>query len=83
METEICVYIIITHYGTYYTGITNNLIRRWFEHVTGKSKYLSVFSPKEVIHVELFDSRRKAASKERFIKSMGAKNYLLMLKYRQ
>ena len=79
----ICLYIISTHIGTHYTGITNNLIRRWNEHITGKSSYLSKFVPKEVIYVEFFDSRKVAARKERSIKKIGASKYLLRLKYRK
>lgn len=79
----ICLYIISTHVGTHYTGITNNLIRRWYEHINGKSSYLSKFAPKEVIYVEFFDSRKAAARKEKAIKRVGASNYLLRLKYRK
>lgn len=78
----ICVYIIVTHYGTFYTGITNNLIRRWCEHVNGKSSYLSKFKPKEVVYVEFHESRRGAAKRERYIKTMHARIFLLRLKYR-
>ncbi len=79
----ICVYIIATHYGTYYTGITNSLVRRWSEHVNGKSSYLSKFKAKEVIHVEFCESRREAARKERYIKKLGASKYLLKLQFRK
>lgn len=78
----ICVYIIATHFGTYYTGITNNLVRRWKEHITGQSSYLSKFKAKEVCYVEFHESRRGAAKKEQYIKTMGAKNYMLRLKFR-
>lgn len=80
-ECKVVCYIILTHYNTYYTGITNNLIRRWKEHNNNGSSYLSKFKAMEVVHVEIFDSRKEAASKERFIKSIGAKKYLLKLKY--
>jgi len=79
----ICLYIISTHVGTHYTGITNNLVRRWKEHSTGQSSYLSKFIPKEVIYVEFFDNRKVAARKERKIKNIGASNYLLRLKHRK
>ncbi len=81
-DCTVLVYIISTHYSTYYTGITNNLIRRWFEHVSGKSSYLSVYLPKEVIYVEFMASRRLAAKRERYIKKVGAKKFLLKLKYK-
>ena len=76
------VYIILTHFGTYYTGITNNLQRRWKEHNDGQSSYLRKFKPKQIIHVEVFNTRREAAKKERYIKSVGASKYLLRLQFR-
>ena len=82
VECVIC-YIILTHYGTYYTGITNNLIRRWKEHNEGKSSYLSKFKPKQVIHIEVYSTRKEAAKKERYIKSIGASKYLLKLQFKK
>ena len=82
VESIVC-YIINTHYGTFYTGITNNLIRRWKEHKAGKSSYLRKFKPKEVVHIEVFDNRKLAAKKERYIKKIGAKKYLLKLQFRE
>ena len=79
---DIVCYIISTHYGTFYTGITNNLIRRWNEHKQGKSSYLSKFTPKEVVYVEVLSNRKEAAKKERYIKSIGASKYLLRLQHR-
>lgn len=79
---EVICYIILTHYNTYYTGITNNIIRRWKEHISGKSSYLSKWTGKEVVHIEWFENRKLAAKKERYIKKVGAKKYLLMLKYK-
>lgn len=79
---EVICYIILTHYGTYYTGITNNIIRRWNEHKEGKSSYLSKFKAKEVIHIEVFISRKLAAKREREIKRIGARKYLLLLEFK-
>jgi putative endonuclease len=79
---EVVVYIIATHYGTYYTGITNNLQRRWKEHVAGQSSYLKVYLPKEVVYVEFCATRKIAAKKERYIKMIGAGKYLLKLRYK-
>ncbi len=83
-ESEECIcYIIITTSGTYYTGITSNLVRRWREHVSGRSAYLGRYKAKEVVYVECCGSRRLAARLERRIKTKGAYNYLLRLKYRK
>lgn len=81
-NTEVCVYIIVTHYGTFYTGITNSLIRRWKEHSTGRSSYLSRFKPKEVVFMYEFETRRQAFLLERYIKRIGAKRFMLNIKFK-
>lgn len=80
MDNICIVYIISTHYNTYYCGITNNLIRRWKEHKFGKSSYLSKFKAKEVVHIEIFYTRKQAAQKEKQIKNFGVKKYFLTKK---
>jgi putative endonuclease len=75
-------YIIKTKYNTYYTGITNNLIRRWSEHKEGKSSYLSVYKPKEVVFCSPEMTRKEAAQLERFIKSIGALKFLRVLHFK-
>lgn len=77
------VYIILTHFETYYTGITNNLQRRMSEHEAGKSSYLRKFKPKQIVYIEECESRILAAKKEKYIKKLGAKKYLLKLAYRK
>lgn len=77
----IAVYIIRTHFGTYYTGMTNSLIRRWGQHIGGKSSYLRRVRPREVVHVEFYPNYSKASKKERYIKSVGARKYLLKLMF--
>jgi predicted GIY-YIG superfamily endonuclease len=79
----VCCYIVVSHRGIYYTGITNNLIRRWKEHNKLGKSWLSLNQPKLVIHLEYFDNRREAAQKERYIKKIGAKKYLLNLQFKQ
>lgn len=78
----IALYIILTHFGTYYTGITNSIIRRWNDHKEGKSSYLRKFSPKEVVYIEFYNDRKEAAKNERRVKKIGAKKYMLMKEFR-
>ncbi len=75
---NVCLYIIKSHFGTYYTGITNNLIRRWSEHSSGKSRYLRKFKPKEVVYMIEFDNRRAAAQAEKRIKNIGANKFMML-----
>ncbi len=68
---EVICYIILTHYDTYYCGITNNLTRRWKEHVVGKSAYLARYKPKEVVWMEVYPNYKEAAKREQYIKKRG------------
>lgn len=75
-------YIISTHYGNFYTGITSNLLRRWKEHNSKKGKFLSKYKPKEVIYVRFFNDRISARKLEIKIKCIGAKKYIDSLNYK-
>lgn len=74
---EVVCYIILTHYDTYYCGITNCLTRRWKEHVTKQSKYLSIYSAKEVVFIEFYDSYTDARKREIQIKKGGVKRFFV------
>jgi putative endonuclease len=81
LPSEFVTYIITTHFGTYYTGITNSIIRRWKEHNSGNSSYLSRFKPKEVVYIYYSATRSEAYRLEQKIKRIGAKKYLLIQKF--
>ncbi|MHA2034260.1 MAG: GIY-YIG nuclease family protein [Candidatus Thorarchaeota archaeon] len=64
------VYIIETEDGTYYTGHTNDLLRRFTEHLSGNSKsarYLRMHRPMYLVHLERFETRREAMRREKQI----------------
>ncbi|MHA1904649.1 MAG: GIY-YIG nuclease family protein [Candidatus Thorarchaeota archaeon] len=66
------VYIIETESGTYYTGQTNNLLRRLKEHVSGNSKsaaYFKMHCPLYLVYLSECDTRGDALRLERQIKS--------------
>lgn len=79
----VVLYIIQTVHGTYYTGITNSIIRRWKEHKSGRCRYTREHRPKEVVHIEVHQTRVQAARKERKVKRIGAKKYMLKLRHRK
>ena len=57
------VYIIETENGTYYTGITNDIARRFKEHLSGKSRsaaYLKMHKPVYVVSIAEFKTRGDA-----------------------
>jgi putative endonuclease len=65
------VYIIETEDGTYYTGQTNNLLRRFKEHISNTSKsafYFRMHKPKYLVHLEEVETRSQAIQRELEIK---------------
>ncbi|MFQ5865601.1 MAG: GIY-YIG nuclease family protein [bacterium] len=74
-------YILLLSNNTYYTGITDNLVRRLLEHNQGKSKSTCRHRPVILKHIEKFKTRAQARAKEIYIKNMGAKRYLNKLKF--
>jgi putative endonuclease len=51
------LYIIECEDGTYYTGTTNNVERRWQEHLEGTgSDYTRKHRPKEIVFVKEYQS---------------------------
>jgi predicted GIY-YIG superfamily endonuclease len=69
-------YILKLNNEKYYTGITNNMTRRFNEHLTAKKGYTGRFNKKILIFVEYFFTRKEARKKEVFIKRFGALQYL-------
>jgi len=74
-------YILFLSDGTYYTGITNNLVRRINEHRAGQSKSTRKKRPIRLIHAENFNTRIEARKQEVRIKNKGAKRYLQYKKF--
>ena len=64
------VYIISSISRKYvYTGITNNIERRFREHNEGKNKTTKPYAPFMIIFQEAFRSRVDARIKEKYFKS--------------
>jgi putative endonuclease len=62
--------------GRMYTGFTNNLRKRLWEHNNGKSTYTKGRGPFEVIYYEGCLLEEKARSRELYLKSGMGKRYL-------
>ena len=67
-----CVYLITNKHNTVlYTGVTNNLTRRIFEH---KNKLAKGFSSKynltKLVYYEIFDNPETAIKREKAIKNL-------------
>ena len=66
------VYVLSCADDTLYTGYTTDVERRVAEHENGDgAKYTRGRAPFEVVHVERFDSRSAAMSREAEIKALS------------
>lgn len=66
------VYVLSCSDGSLYTGYTTDLERRVAEHNAGDgAKYTRGRTPVEVVHVERYDSRSAAMSREHAIKRLS------------
>ncbi|MES3160549.1 MAG: GIY-YIG nuclease family protein [Halorubrum sp.] len=69
--TDHFVYVIECADGSFYTGYTTDVERRVAEHDAGEgAKYTRGRTPVTLRHVESFDSRSAAMSREHAIKSL-------------
>lgn len=59
-----------------YTGSTNNLKRRFFEHNNGESKSTKSLRPWKLIYYESYLIEKDARKREVFLKSGSGKRYL-------
>ena len=69
------VYIVECHDGSYYTGITNNLERRLWEHNTGYNKTCYTYERRhvELKYYEHFNNVKSAIAWEKQIKGWSRK----------
>jgi putative endonuclease len=66
------VYVLECVDGTYYTGYTTDVERRVAEHEAGEgAKYTRGRTPVELRHVERYETRSAAMSREHEIKSLS------------
>ncbi len=75
------VYILNCHDGSLYTGITNNLERRFAEHKLGKGgHYTSAKGAAKIVYTERRRTRSTALKREAEIKSWPRRKKLDLIK---
>lgn len=84
MKKEWVVYIIETESGRLYTGITNDMERRFSEHVSGKkgAKFFHLSKPVRIRFQEPHEDRASASRREAEIKKLPRSLKLQLLKTR-
>lgn len=71
------VYIIETDSGKLYTGITNNIERRFANHLNKRgARFFHFSSPKEIVYRESQPNRSEASKREIAIKKMSRQEKL-------
>jgi putative endonuclease len=75
---EYAVYVLKSlSYPKHYVGFTSNLISRFKSHnALGKKGYTIRYRPWVVIHVEFYNSKNEAMSREKFLKSGKGRKWM-------
>ena len=62
-------YILLCTDGSYYTGSTNDVVKRFNDHLNGRgAKYTKSHKPKKIIYQEKFATKSEALKRELEIK---------------
>ena len=60
----------------YYIGSTSNLENRIKRHFEGRSKYTRKYLPYKLIYTEVYETKREALSRERYLKNLKNHRYI-------
>ena len=78
---EWCVYMLLCDDNTIYTGITNDLKKRFENHISGKgAKYLRGRKPLEIVYTENFQNRSMATKREIEVKKLNRRKKEALIK---
>lgn len=71
------VYVIACEGGSFYIGHTDNIPRRWQEHVTGNAAdWTKKHKPRYIPHYEEFNSREEAVTREKELKTTSGRRWI-------
>jgi putative endonuclease len=75
-----CVYMLLCNDNSIYTGITNDLNKRFRTHISGKgAKYFRGRKPIDVVYTEFFINRSMATKREIEIKKLNRKKKEILI----
>lgn len=67
------VYILLCENGSYYTGYTIDIKKRYAQHEAGKVKYTRAFKPIKILQSWSFKTKSEAMKAEYWIKQQAKK----------
>ncbi len=74
------LYILQTLDNTLYSGITNDVIKRYNAHLEGKgAKYTKAHKPKEIVYLDILEDKSSALKEEYRIKQLQRKDKLELI----
>lgn len=74
------VYILLCEDESFYTGVTNNLEKRFLDHKNGKGgRYTRSHKPIKLIYSEQFSTQSEALKRERQIKGWSREQKISIL----
>ena len=70
-------YILLCDNGAYYKGFTNDLERRYQEHLSGTAAlYTAKHKPIKIAYYETFETKVEAVAREKYFKSGCGRDWL-------
>jgi len=74
-------YIILCRDGSFYTGTTPNIERRFKEHKEGRGgRYTLIHKPLKIVFLEIFNNKKLALKRERQLKGWSRKKKINLIK---
>ncbi|MEI6296406.1 MAG: GIY-YIG nuclease family protein [bacterium] len=70
------VYVLQDDKGKIYKGFTNNLARRFSEHLRGKTKTTSRMGKLKIIYTKEYNTQDDARTRELYLKSAAGRRFL-------
>lgn len=75
------LYVLLCKDGSLYTGISNNVEKRFLDHKNGKGgHYTRSHKPVKLVYQETFNTRSEALKRERQIKGWSREKKVKILK---
>ncbi|OGP57592.1 MAG: hypothetical protein A2V67_09200 [Deltaproteobacteria bacterium RBG_13_61_14] len=69
-------YVIRCEDDSFYIGQTDNIVRRYQDHLNGKAEWTATHKPVELIHWEEFQNREEAVAREKELKTGFGRKWL-------
>lgn len=69
------VYILQNEKGRFYVGLTDDIVDRLSRHNRGEINSTTKYKPWKICHFSAFESRKKAAEYEQYLKSGSGREF--------